>query len=149
MPPETCLICDRVHLCRQGRSPYFIHEFENSFFVIGDHQYHPGYALVLLKDHVRELHELPPAVSAALFGEVMEATQALVETFRPWKMNHASYGNAEAHVHWHLFPRYDTLPDHRNNPWLHAAEFAARVIDAQEAQGLALRVRRNMADNSR
>ena len=31
-------------------------------------------------------------------------------------MNHPSYGNAEAHVHRHLFPRYDTLPDHCNKP---------------------------------
>lgn len=141
---DPCLICDRVRLCREGRNPYFIHEFEHSYFVIGDHQYHPGYALVLLKDHVRELHELTPAVSAALFGEVMAATNALVRTWTPWKMNHACYGNAEAHVHFHLFPRYDTRPDHRNNPWLHAAEFAAHTIDAQTAQELALRVRVNL-----
>jgi len=144
MPPAPCLICDRVRLCREGQSPYFIHEFAHSYFVIGDHQYHPGYALVLLKDHVRELHDLPPALQTALFGEVMAATQSLVETFRPWKMNHACYGNAEAHVHWHLFPRYDTLPDHRNNPWLHAAEFAAHVIDPDTARDLAGRVRANL-----
>ena len=46
MPPAPCLICDRVRLCRQRDSPYFIHEFAHSYFVIGDYQYHPGYALM-------------------------------------------------------------------------------------------------------
>ena len=85
--------------------------------------YYPDYSLVLLEDLVRELHALTSAVQTALFQEVMAATNALVRTWNPWKMNHACYGNAEAHVHWHLLPRCDTLPNHRNNPWLHAAEF--------------------------
>ena len=74
----------------------------------------------------------------------MAATNALVQTFHPWKMNHACYGNAEAHVHWHLFPRYDTRSDHRNNPWLHAAEFKDHLIEVQTAQALARRVRGNL-----
>jgi len=47
----------------------------------------------------------------------------------------ACYGDAEPHVHWHLFPRYDTLPDHRRNPWLHCDEFRAHQIDTASAQG--------------
>jgi len=34
------LICDKIDLSRKGENPYFIHEFENSFFVIGDHQFY-------------------------------------------------------------------------------------------------------------
>jgi len=143
---KPCLICERVQLWRGRENPYFIHEFEHSIFVIGDHQFHPGYSLVLLKEHVRELHELTPTVQTALFQEVMAATESLVRVFRPWKMNHACYGNAEQHVHWHLFPRYDTLPDHRRNPWLYAGEFASRRIDAQTAHELALRVRNDLQD---
>lgn len=74
----------------------------------------------------------------------MAATNALVRTWNPLKMNHPSYGNAEAHVHWHLFPRYDTLPDHRNNPWLHAAEFAGHVIDPDTMRRPSGRVRANL-----
>ena len=83
MMTESCLICERVQLGREGRNPYFIHEFEHSLFVVGDHQYHPDCSLVLLKEHVRELHELTPAVQTALFQEVMAATNAIVQTFTP------------------------------------------------------------------
>lgn len=146
MVAEPCFICERVQLWRDNQNPYFVHEFEHSIFVIGDHQFHPGYSLVLLKEHVRELHELTPDVQAALFREVMAATEAVVRVFRSWKMNHACYGNAEQHVHWHLFPRYDTLPDHRRNPWLHAGEFGRHRIDAQAARELALRVRQGLQE---
>jgi diadenosine tetraphosphate (Ap4A) HIT family hydrolase len=141
---EPCLICNRVALCRSGENPYLIHEFEHSFFVVGDHQFHKGYSLVLFKEHVRELHELAPAVQAALFQEVMTATQAIVRAFNPWKMNHACYGNAEQHVHWHLFPRYDDLLDHRRNPWVHSSEFKNNVIDTQSTADLAQRIRSNL-----
>ena len=146
MATETCLICERIQLWREGRSPYLIHEFEHSLFVVGDHQFHPGYSLVLLKEHVRELHDLAPAVQSALFREVMVATKTLVHIFHPWKMNHACYGNAEPHVHWHLFPRYDTLPDHQRNPWLQSDEFHAHQIDAASAQALASRLRRGLQE---
>ena len=144
MAEKPCMICDQVQLWRDHENPYFIHEFKHSIFVIGMHQFHPGYSLILLKEHVRELHELAPSVQTALFQEVMAATAAIVRVFQPWKMNHACYGNAEQHVHWHMFPRYDTLPDHRRNPWRHADEFGSQTIDAQTAQELALRVRSNL-----
>lgn len=139
-----CTICGHLALCRAGQSPYFIHEFEHSFFVIGEHQYHRGYAQVVLKEHVIELHALPPAVQAAHFREVMLATDALVKTFQPSKMNHACYGNLDPHLHWHLFPRYTSDPDHHKQPWLHAAEFPQHRIDASTARTLAARVRANL-----
>jgi diadenosine tetraphosphate (Ap4A) HIT family hydrolase len=142
MPP--CLICDRVSQWRNGKNPYFIHEFEYSIFVVGDHQFHPGYSLLLLKEHVRELHQLSSPVQTALFQELMIATNAIVQTFHPWKMNHACYGNAEPHIHWHLFPRYSDDPDRYTNPWLHSAQFSSRSIDPQTARTLSRQIRANL-----
>src|SRR5919199_790078 len=99
---QTCSICQRVSLWQSGQNPYFIHEFENSIFIIGDHQFHKGYCLLLLKDHVRELHELTPSVQVELFQELMRAGRSLVDTFHPWKMNYSCYGNLDPHIHWHL-----------------------------------------------
>jgi diadenosine tetraphosphate (Ap4A) HIT family hydrolase len=138
---EGCLICQRVLLCRQGQNPYLIHEFEHSFFVVGDHQFHHGYSLLLLKEHARELHELPPAVRTALFQEVMVAAQAMAKAFRPWKMNYACYGNTDPHVHWHLFPRYESDPDHRHHPWVHSAEFKDHLIDPETAREMSARIK--------
>ena len=144
MAQQSCYICERVDAWRKGENAHFIHEFEHSIMVLGEHQFHPGYSLILLKEHRRELHELAPEAQTALFQELMAATRALVQAFQPWKMNHACYGNAQPHVHWHLFPRYDTLPDHQSHPWLHAAEFDKHIVDAEEAERLILRIRQGM-----
>ncbi|MBF2073596.1 MAG: HIT family hydrolase [Synechococcales cyanobacterium C42_A2020_086] len=64
-----CLICQRLAAWRQGSNPYVICELEHSLFVVGDHQFHRGYSLVLFKQHVRELHELSAAVQTTLFQE--------------------------------------------------------------------------------
>src|SRR5713101_4698077 len=100
-PDNSCLICDRIALWRSGQNHYFIYEFEHSIFVVGDHQFHQGYSLILLKEHIRELHDLTTPVQSALFQEVMAAGRVLVATFQPWKMNYACYANAEPHIHWH------------------------------------------------
>ena len=141
---EPCLICDRILLCQTGQNPHVIQEFEHSIFVVGDHQFHPGYSLILLKQHVRELHELVPSVQVELFQEVMAATTAIVQTFHPWKMNHACYGNAEPHVHWHLFPRYRQDPDQHQHPWLHSSKFKNHLIDSKTAQELSQQIRANL-----
>lgn len=105
-----CLICERVAFAKQGRNPHLIAEMEHSYFVVGDHQFHRGYALVLLKEHVREPFDLPDGVQGEHFVEVMRAAKALQATFDPWKLNFSCYGNAEPHVHWHLVPRYKDDP---------------------------------------
>ena len=141
---QSCSICQRVSLWRSGRSPHFIHEFENSILVVGDHQFHKGYCLLLLKEHVRELHELGPTVFLALSDELLKSGQAIVKTYKPWKMNYSCYGNVDPHVHWHLFPRYDSEPDHLNHPWVHAAEFKDHLIDAEMARNIGGRIKANL-----
>src|SRR5919202_1512527 len=141
---QACSICQRVSLWRSGRNPYFIHEFEHSIFVVGDHQFHRGYSLLLLKDHVRELHELEEGALLALSRELIKAGRAVAETFKPWKMNYSCYGNVDPHIHWHLFPRYESEPDHLNHPWFHASEFKDHLIDAETARDVGSRIKRNL-----
>ena len=132
-------------MAREGRNPYLIAEMEHTFFVVGDHQFHEGYSLVLLKDHLRELHDLAPKVQLEHFSEVMRATRAIQATFSPWKLNHACYGNGIPHVHWHIFPRYEHDPDHNRHPWLHVDTFGDRAITPDEARRIATRIRANFA----
>lgn len=133
---EACPICGQISLWKRGKNAFFIHEFRHSIFVVGNHQFHKGYSLVLLKDHVRELHELPSSVQSELFGELMLAARAIAATFRPWKMNYACYGNAVPHIHWHIIPRYESDPDRLQHPWIHSAEFEKHLIDHKTAQEL-------------
>jgi diadenosine tetraphosphate (Ap4A) HIT family hydrolase len=138
-------MCGRVAVLLQAdENPFLIHEFEHSIFVVGDHQFFRGYSLLLLKKHQRELHELEPNVQAGLFAELMTAGRTVADTFKPWKMNYSCYGNVVPHIHWHLFPRYDSDPHREQVPWFHASEFEKHLIDAQTAQLLALKIKGNL-----
>ncbi len=136
-----CLICERVALARSGESPWLIAEMEHSFFVVGDHQFHPGYALVLLKEHVREPFELAPEIQREHFSEVMRAAEAIQRTFQPWKLNFSCYGNADPHVHWHIFPRYETDPDRHSPPWGQMERFSEKVVTPAAAREVAASIR--------
>ena len=77
--------------------------------------------------------------------QVMIATNALVKSFHPSKMNPASYGNLNPRLHWHLFPRDSSDSDPRKQPWLNAAEFPEpHLIDERSSHELATRVRANL-----
>jgi hypothetical protein len=76
------LICDRVALARAKRNAYLIADLRHSVFVVGDHQWHRGYALVLLTAHVREPFELPEDVQREHFGEVMRAAEGPLANVR-------------------------------------------------------------------
>jgi diadenosine tetraphosphate (Ap4A) HIT family hydrolase len=116
-------MCEKAELAQEGKNTFFIHEFENSWMLLGDHQYFKGYCLLVLKKHVRELHELSPEIQQGLFKELMTAGKAVFEAFQPWKMNYSCYGNQVPHIHWHLIPRYESDPDHLSQPWLNASQF--------------------------
>jgi diadenosine tetraphosphate (Ap4A) HIT family hydrolase len=116
---------------------------EYSIFVVGDHQWHRGYSVVALKEHVREPYELTPDAQREHFREVVRAAEALDKTFQPVKMNFSCYGNAEPHVHWHLVPRYADDPHPRKDPWEDIARFGEKTINAAEAREIAARIRRN------
>jgi diadenosine tetraphosphate (Ap4A) HIT family hydrolase len=139
----TCLICERVALARSGNNPYLVAEMDHSYFVVGDHQFHRGYSLVLLKEHVREPFDLPVDRQREHFREVMRAAEAIRDTFRPRKMNFSCYGNAEPHVHWHIVPRYEDDPHPGKDPWQDIARFGETTITADEARALAAKIRRN------
>jgi diadenosine tetraphosphate (Ap4A) HIT family hydrolase len=59
-------------------------------------------------------------------------------------MNYSCYGNVDPHIHWHLFPRYESEPDHLNHPWLHASGFKDHLIDAESAREVGGRIRANL-----
>jgi diadenosine tetraphosphate (Ap4A) HIT family hydrolase len=116
------------------KDPFFIHEFEHCLLVLGPHQYYPGYSLVFLKQHAREITELDPALQSAIFKDVMTAGSAVNKAFQPWKLNYSCYGNQVEHIHWHIFPRYWQDPHRLEPPFNQADQFAAHSINASQAE---------------
>ncbi len=144
------LICERVDMCQRGENPFLIEEFEHSYFVIGDHQFYPGYSLLLYKEHVRELHELSEDVHLGLSRELYRANQAIYQAFQPWKVNNMSLGNKDEHVHWHIVPRYEEDPYHNGLPYtdviLGEKKISDYLIEGAEVKRLVDKVRATLGD---
>ncbi len=138
-----CPICERIRRIRPD-DPFLVREFNYSLLVVGEHQLHRGYCVLLLKRHAREPHELPPRARAGLFRELAAAAGAVDAAFRPWKMNYACLGNVVPHVHWHLVPRYADDPGRLRHPWAREDEFARWRTTPAQARAVARRVRRHL-----
>lgn len=135
----ACSICNRLKSFEAD--PALVHEFENSILVVGAHQYYPGYCVLYLKKHVRELHDIDPELQAQFYMELLQATKAVSMAYMPWKINHASLGNVVGHVHWHIIPRYADDPQRENHPWIHEADFGQYVPTIEQYRAIAARIR--------
>lgn len=137
----SCPLCDRELALKQNTYPYLIKEFRHSWWLVGDHQFYPGYTVLLLKGHSREMSDLEPEVAKEVFGELMLAHKAVESVYRPHKMNLHSLGNVVDHIHWHLFPRYADDPYRLKPVWLQMDEFATKSISGAEALPIAEKLR--------
>ncbi len=107
---DPCLICDRINLIEKSENPYHVCELETGHVVIGDFQYFKGYTLFLCKQHVPELHMLEQDYKIQFLTEMSIVAEAVYDCFKPDKLNYELLGNSEPHLHWHLFPRYQSEP---------------------------------------
>lgn len=104
----------------------------------------PGRSLLVLNEHYEDLTHLPLDVAAAFHADLRAYADALREVTGAQRLNYAVLGNAEPHVHWHIFPRHpQTEPAPDKSPWddprprlaLPAAQLDGLVIRLQEALG--------------
>jgi diadenosine tetraphosphate (Ap4A) HIT family hydrolase len=132
----SCLLCQRVQFTKEGKYPYVIHEFKNSFLLLGEHQYYKGYCVLVSKTHYREMTDIPSPEREEIFQEMMKASEVIDRVFKPKKMNMCSIGNVVDHVHWHFFPRYAEDANFKNPPWLQMHLFESAKVTPAEAREL-------------
>lgn len=120
---EGCPHCMRIEMAKRGQLGALLWDRKHSLAVVGDHQFFAGYAMVISKYHIREMHDLPPEVSSEIFQDVLSLGRMIDEAFKPWKINYASLGNVDEHLHWHVIPRYASESDRKEHPWKHAGSF--------------------------
>jgi diadenosine tetraphosphate (Ap4A) HIT family hydrolase len=114
----SCLICERIAMIAADTNPWFVAELATGYVVLGDHQFFRGYTLLLGKVHVPELHDLSRPERQRFLHEMSEVAEAVFRWVRPRKLNYELLGNAEPHLHWHLFPRHADDPRPGGPPWL-------------------------------
>jgi diadenosine tetraphosphate (Ap4A) HIT family hydrolase len=77
-----------------------------------------GYACLVSRTHVVELHELPEATACAFMRDARKVSSALLASTGAVKLNYEIHGNSLPHLHMHFFPRYrgDRFEDQPINP---------------------------------
>ncbi|WP_037576405.1 diadenosine tetraphosphate hydrolase [Phaeacidiphilus oryzae] len=131
---------DRIGSALRGANPTVLARLTAGFAVIGDVQFLPGYAVLLVDDpSVQRLSELPKPKRLAFLAD-MEKLGAAVEracgrldpAFR--RINLEILGNADAFLHAHVWPRYDWEPTAliRKPVWLYPTQ---RWTDPRYALG--------------
>jgi diadenosine tetraphosphate (Ap4A) HIT family hydrolase len=118
---------DRIGSALAGTNPTVLARLPESFAVIGDAQFLPGYCVLLVDDpSIDRLTDLPRDRRLAfldsvdrLGSAVEEVCRALDPAFR--RLNYEILGNTDAYLHCHIFARYEWEPaDHVGKPvWLY------------------------------
>lgn len=137
-----CVMCERV----AGQGDLFIADLEVSRAYLNADQFFPGWAFVVLRDHVTELYDLDGSARGRLMEDVTRVARALAAVYRPVKMNYELLGNEVPHIHWHLIPRLPGDPalgrpvwhlEHPPQP-LAPADLRARIVEIRGALAGAL-----------
>lgn len=106
--------------------------FPNSVAVLGPWQFYTGYCLLIARKHAAELSQLGEHRTAFL-NEMATLAEAIEGCFQPHKLNYELLGNQVPHLHWHLFPRSVSDPDHLRPVW-----FALERAESDPAEKLRL-----------
>jgi diadenosine tetraphosphate (Ap4A) HIT family hydrolase len=69
-----------------------------------------GYACLVFKRHVVELHDLSEDEGAAFMRDVRRVSAAVQEVTGAVKLNYEVHGNTIPHLHMHFYPRYPDDP---------------------------------------
>ncbi|QNN81949.1 diadenosine tetraphosphate hydrolase [Brachybacterium sp. Z12] len=121
---------DRVASAHAGENPTVLAELNDSFAVIGDVQWLPGYSLALTKvPGVDRLSDLPRRQRISYLADVDLLASAVEnvcrrrdDAFR--RVNVEILGNADAFLHARIWPRYgwEPAPLVKKPVWLYPSE---------------------------
>lgn len=98
-PVSDCALC-----ASDGGDVIWRDEFAR--VVLADEPDFPGFVRVIWNAHVAEMTDLSVADRTRLMALVWCVEQAQRDLLRAHKVNLASLGNAVAHLHWHVIPRW-------------------------------------------
>ncbi|MFW5748233.1 MAG: HIT family protein [Chloroflexota bacterium] len=109
-----CAMC-RIITNREGVD--FIAELPHSVALLNWQQHYRGRALVVLKRHATDLTALPAEEMAGFTEDMRRVARAIAAVFQPARLNYAILGNADPHLHWHIYPRYPDDGNFGGPPW--------------------------------
>ena len=128
---QSCPHCLRINQAEVGTLPNLVHQTPSAIVIAGEHQFFPGYCIVIARKHIREMHDLPESDALELFGDVLKVGRTIERGFKSFKMNYASLGNVHEHLHWHVIPRQLDEADFKEHPWKNSHIFSKYPTSAE------------------
>lgn len=101
-----CFYCDEHN---EGREAIMfpVGEMKAGMLYLFKDQAHQGRCVLALKNHRRELCECEAAELADFAEDLARASGAVKELWGCTKLNLASFGDANPHLHFHIVPKYE------------------------------------------
>lgn len=131
--PIDCPFCRKLAGHDTWPNEDIVWPFPHSIAVLGHWQFYHGYCVLISRRHASELSQLDELERRAVLDEMCTLAHAIELAFRPRKLNYELLGNQVPHLHWHLFPRYESDAEHLKPAWI-ALDRAER--DGAERQRL-------------
>ena len=103
--PEVCGMCADAHLPENEHS-ILVASTEMTHVRLVRNQAHPGYTVVILREHLTDLGQLDAGQLSAFWRDVQRAGRAVDKAFDPRKINYLVMGHRAPHLHCHVFPQH-------------------------------------------
>lgn len=115
---------DRIASAHRGENPMVIAKMRRGFAVIGDTQFLPGYCVLLPLRPFGSIEELDFKQRSEYLLDMSLIGEAILKVCNPRRVNYSIYGNTDAYLHAHVFPRYNWEPEERipYPVWQYSAE---------------------------
>ena len=115
---------DRIGSCVRGENPTLMLKMKSGFAVIGDHQFLPGYCLLLGYPKVSSLNELSLEARQQYLLDTTLIADAIIKVCSPLRINYSTLMNLDHYLHTHIEARYDWEPDeYKSKPsWYYPRE---------------------------
>ncbi|GLC86218.1 HIT family protein [Microbacterium arabinogalactanolyticum] len=111
--PEACGMCADAHLDENAHSVLVV-STSTAHVRLVRNQAHPGYCVVILREHLTDMTDLGPAARAAFWSDVQRTGSAVASVFCPRKVDYLVMGHRMPHLHCHVFPQHDQDDPLRN-----------------------------------
>jgi diadenosine tetraphosphate (Ap4A) HIT family hydrolase len=114
----TCPFCRKLAEFEALPAGEILWRFPHSVAFLGQWQFYEGYAVLISRRHATELSQLKDEERRGFLEEMCLLASAIEAAYSPHKLNYELLGNVVPHLHWHIFPRMKTDPDHLKPVWL-------------------------------
>lgn len=111
--PHACGMCADAHLSENEHS-ILIASTPTVHIRLARNQAHPGYCVVILREHITDLADLDPEGLRGFWADVQRAGRAITAAFGPRKIDYLVMGHRMPHLHCHLLPQHDADDPLRN-----------------------------------